>query len=169
MSAASSVPSQSVKPRERRVGERVPGDLCGTGPPRFPRDHSRGERYQCAPTAAIATRRSPERAGAPVTVGAPGSTSSIASISIRTSPMSLSRCFGSFVRQRQQEASNRHRCRSRQCRPVRLALEDLRDRVRDRVAGNATRPVTISKRTQPKAQMSVRLSTGSPRACSGLM
>ena len=32
---------------------------------------------------------------------------------------------------------------------------------------NACRPVSISKRTQPKAQTSVRLSSGSPRACSG--
>ena len=33
----------------------------------------------------------------------------------------------------------------------------------------ARRPVSISKSTQPKAQMSVRLSTALPRACSGLM
>jgi hypothetical protein len=30
-------------------------------------------------------------------------------------------------------------------------------------------PVSISCNTQPKAQMSARLSTGWPRACSGLM
>ena len=35
--------------------------------------------------------------------------------------------------------------------------------------GNATRPVSISKSTHPKAQMSARLSTLCPRACSGLM
>ena len=34
---------------------------------------------------------------------------------------------------------------------------------------NADEPVNISKSTHPKAQMSVRLSTGWPRACSGLM
>ena len=34
---------------------------------------------------------------------------------------------------------------------------------------NAGRPVSISYNTQPNAQMSVRLSTGFPRACSGLM
>ncbi len=34
---------------------------------------------------------------------------------------------------------------------------------------NALRPVSISKSTQPKDQMSVRRSTGFPRACSGLM
>ena len=34
---------------------------------------------------------------------------------------------------------------------------------------NARRPVSISKSTQPNAQMSVRRSTGLPRACSGLM
>ena len=35
--------------------------------------------------------------------------------------------------------------------------------------GNAMRPVIISNSTQPNAQMSVRLSIASPRACSGLM
>ena len=35
--------------------------------------------------------------------------------------------------------------------------------------GNGRWPVAISYRTQPNAQMSDRLSTGSPRACSGLM
>ena len=35
--------------------------------------------------------------------------------------------------------------------------------------GKARRPVSISYSTAPNAQMSVRLSTGRPRACSGLM
>ena len=35
--------------------------------------------------------------------------------------------------------------------------------------GNAGRAVNISYNTQPNAQMSVRLSTALPRACSGLM
>ena len=35
--------------------------------------------------------------------------------------------------------------------------------------GNALRPVSISNRTEPNAQISVRLSTVFPRACSGLM
>ena len=35
--------------------------------------------------------------------------------------------------------------------------------------GNARRPVSISYSTQPNAQMSVRLSTALPRACSGDM
>ena len=34
---------------------------------------------------------------------------------------------------------------------------------------NAPRPVSISYSTQPNAQTSLRLSTGFPRACSGLM
>ena len=34
---------------------------------------------------------------------------------------------------------------------------------------NGRRAVSISKRTTPKAQMSARLSTAAPRACSGLM
>ena len=33
--------------------------------------------------------------------------------------------------------------------------------------GNARLPVSISNSTQPKAQMSVRRSSGRPRACSG--
>jgi hypothetical protein len=36
-------------------------------------------------------------------------------------------------------------------------------------AANALRPLSISYSTQPNAQMSVRLSTARPRACSGLM
>ena len=40
--------------------------------------------------------------------------------------------------------------------------------VSDTVSPSNTRcPVSISKRTTPKAQMSARLSTGLPRACSG--
>ena len=34
---------------------------------------------------------------------------------------------------------------------------------------NVCAPVSISNTTHPNAQMSVRLSTGFPRACSGLM
>ena len=34
---------------------------------------------------------------------------------------------------------------------------------------NADRPVSISYNTHPNAQTSLRLSTGFPRACSGLM
>src|SRR5918993_563567 len=36
-------------------------------------------------------------------------------------------------------------------------------------AANARRPASISKSTQPNAQMSVRVSTCCPRACSGLI
>jgi len=36
-------------------------------------------------------------------------------------------------------------------------------------AAKARRPVSISKRTAPKAQMSARLSTAPARACSGAM
>ena len=42
--------------------------------------------------------------------------------------------------------------------------------VSDAVApANGDCPVSISNNTHPNAQMSVRLSTASPRACSGLM
>ena len=61
-------------------------------------------------------------------------------------------------------------CRRRKRGPVRLVGQDCRDRVRDIVArANAGRPVSTSYSTQPNAQMSVRLSTACPRACSGLM
>ena len=48
-------------------------------------------------------------------------------------------------------------------------FEDSGDRVRNVAPGKGTRPVNISYSTQPNAQTSVRLSIGSPRACSGLM
>ena len=58
---------------------------------------------------------------------------------------------------------------TRERAPVGLAFEDRRD-VSDTVApGNAMRPVSNSKSTHPNAQMSARLSTDCPRACSGLM
>ena len=83
--------------------------------------------------------------------------------------MSLTRCFGSLTRQRSSSrrigagvaagSADQSGSRSRI-----FAIES------DIVSpANATRPVNISYSTQPKAQMSVRLSTASPRACSGLM
>ena len=44
--------------------------------------------------------------------------------------------------------------------PIRLALQNRRKRVRDRLPVKGGRPVSISYSTQPNAQMSVRLSTG---------
>ena len=53
--------------------------------------------------------------------------------------------------------------------PWRIVLEDPGDGVRRRVGRERRRPVNISNSTQPNAQMSVRLSTARPRACSGLI
>ena len=68
----------------------------------------------------------------------------------------------------QQTAQGRRRV-GRQPAPVGLGLEHGGERVADGLAPNARSPVSISKTTAPKAQMSARLSTGLPRACSGLM
>ena len=68
-----------------------------------------------------------------------------------------------------QQTTDARRRRCRQRRPVGFAVEDGRDRIGDRLAREAIRPVSISYSTQPNAQMSVRLSTACPRACSGLM
>ena len=53
--------------------------------------------------------------------------------------------------------------------PVGLTFDHRGQRVGDGGAGERRRRAHISKTTQPNAQMSVRLSTGCPRACSGLM
>ena len=53
--------------------------------------------------------------------------------------------------------------------PLGFALKDRRKRVEIVPRPNASRPVSISNSTQPNAQMSARLSTDCPRACSGLM
>ena len=100
---------------------------------------------------------------------APAGTSSNASISIRTSPISRRRFFESF---------ERHRTSKRRMDAGVVAGSADQSGSRSRILAiesetvspaNAMRPVNISYRTQPKAQMSVRLSTGNPRACSGLM
>ena len=91
------------------------------------------------------------------------------SISIRTSPKSLSRRFGSLDRQRS---------RSRRIGTGVAAGRADQSGSRSRIfaiesdivlPANATCPVSISYNTHPNAQMSVRSSTGWPRACSGLM
>jgi hypothetical protein len=68
----------------------------------------------------------------------------------------------------QQEAERRRRPR-RERRPVDLRLEHSRERVGDVGPANSERPVSISCSSTPKAQMSTRLSTAPPRACSGAM
>ncbi len=94
-----------------------------------------------------------------------GATSGTASSSGMASPMSRKRCFGCFTRQR----------RRRGCTFAGMRLQSgssfsTAARMSDVVSPvNAGLPVNISYRTAPNAQMSARLSTADPRACSGLM
>ncbi len=83
---------------------------------------------------------------------------------------SCNRRVESFSQAAAQHPSKIRRRRRGQRSPVRFAFEDRRDRDRrPSCPRNAVRPVSISYSTQPNAQMSVRLSTVCPRACSGLM
>ena len=98
-----------------------------------------------------------------------GRHASASSSSIRTSPMSRQRRFGSFSRQRSST------CRKGGGVAAGSAVQSG-DRSRTDASvseivapENARRPVIISNSTQPNAQMSVDLSIGWPRACSGLM
>ncbi len=166
MAACSSVPSQSVSQANVALSRGFGGGAAGR------RACSATNAAASTITATHGSHLSQARAGAAGaarTRATPGTTSAIASISIRTSPMSRRRPFGSFVKQRS---------RSRRIGSGVVAGSADQSGSRSRILaiesgivspGNATRPVTISKSTQPNAQMSVRLSTGSPRACSGLM
>ena len=91
------------------------------------------------------------------------------STSSRASPMSRSRRFD-LSRGSGAGAADGFGRRRGQRGPVRLVFEHMPRACRVTVSpSKALRPVSISKSTQPNAQMSVRLSTGCPRACSGLM
>ena len=83
----------------------------------------------------------------------------VSSISIRASPMSRSRRFESFSRHRRSRPSMERGVAAgsaaqsgSRCRIDAIVSDTVSPR-------NATRPVSISNSTQPKAQMSVRLST----------
>ena len=90
--------------------------------------------------------------------------------STRASPMSRRRSRGSLLRQRASSSRRRGGVLGRQRAPVRLGLAGSRRSCRDTVSPwNACRPVRHSYSTQPNDQMSERLSTARPRACSGLM
>ena len=88
---------------------------------------------------------------------------------ILASPIPWSRCFESRSRQR----------RSRWRIPLGVSAGSRDQSMLSRTTAAMTsvtfspwksaRPVTISKRTTPNDQMSARLSTGLPRACSGAM
>ena len=68
-----------------------------------------------------------------------------------------------------EQRADRQRASRGQRVPIGFALQDADERVGHRVAVERRRPDSISKSTHPNAQMSVRLSTACPRACSGLM
>ena len=122
-----------------------------------------------APVAAHSSGRHLEPGRTP-SLSAPGRGSFAASsISMRATAAESSRRFGSFSRQR---CSNRRTaagvltgssCQSGSCSMILTSTSESVS------PANARCPVSISNSTQPNAQTSVRLSTASPRACSGLM
>ena len=122
--------------------------------------------------AAIVTRRC-QRAGSAMGAGADAweaSGSSWASaISSRAVPISGSRCFWSRSRHRLRSrrtecgVSDGNSAQSTSCRSTAASVSDTVWPV------NVGCPASISNSTHPKAQMSARLSTGFPRACSGDM
>ncbi len=104
--------------------------------------------------------------GAATSSGAPAM---ILSSTRRASPMSRRRCFGS--RMRQSRMSVRRRGGTASGRDVRLTsrVSTAASVSETSSASNRRRPVSISYTTTPKAQMSARLSTARPLACSGAM
>ena len=107
-------------------------------------------------------------AGGSITPVLAGSASASAS-SMRASPMSRSRLCGSFCKQRRSSArtiagavsGNASQSGSRD-KTAAMQSESVSP-------GNARRLLSSSYNTHPNDQMSVRLSKGFPRACSGLM
>lgn len=91
------------------------------------------------------------------------------SICTRASPISRKRAFGSFLRQRmsnRRSAAGVSAGNSDQSGSL-VTTATIRSVVSS--PSNARRPVSISYRTTPNAQMSARRSTTRPRACSGAM
>ena len=89
------------------------------------------------------------------------------SIASRTSPMSRMRALGSFWRQRRSTIASTGAAPDGNA-PRSGALFITSANVSDTSSPlKARRPVSISYSTAPNAQMSARLSTGFPRACSG--
>ena len=116
----------------------------------------------------VARRRSGAD-GVAVAEGSSGAPKRTSSSEMRASPMSRSRCLGSFCRQR---------CNSTRTRSGVAAGSSVQSgSARSTVASvsvtdsprNAIWPVSISYSTHPNAQMSARRSTGLPFACSGDM
>ncbi len=137
--------------------------------------HDAAPAMAIAASAAIpsATRLCEERGGAAGTVCVSSRTSvraALSSSSRRTRPICGRRFCGSFCRHRRSSV--------RTCGGV-SAGNVVQSGSRVRMCATASEivspgsnvclPVSISNRTQPNDQMSVRRSTGLPRACSGLM
>jgi hypothetical protein len=116
-------------------------------------------------SAPIMVRRVTREGAAGKDAGSPNASSS----SMRASPMSRNRLCGSFRRQRRSNDTTDDgvaagsACQSGSRSTVAAMISPS---VSPR---NAVLPVSISYRTQPNAQMSVRVSTGFPHACSGDM
>jgi len=68
-----------------------------------------------------------------------------------------------------EQPAQRRRRVGRQPIERRRILDDGRENLGTLAPAKSGSPVSISSSTAPKAQMSARLSTGRPRACSGLM
>jgi hypothetical protein len=118
-------------------------------------------------TAARIETREPRRAEPAARAGG---ASSGADSRMRASPMSRSRCCGSRSRQRATSARRDGGVSAgRRRRSISSLSTAASVSVTDRPAPNRRSPVSISYTTTPNAQMSARLSTGRPRACSGAM
>ncbi len=87
----------------------------------------------------------------------------------RRSPMSRTRSFGSFRRQRRRNVSSAEGMSGGKAVQSGSVVNTAAMVSDESPPGNGRRPVSVSNSTHPNAQMSVRLSTDRPRACSGLM
>jgi hypothetical protein len=109
------------------------------------------------------------RAGAATVVVASTCGASACSSAMRASPMSRRRSLGSRSRQRAiRRRSDGGTAGPSDCTSIgRVSTAAIVSEIVS--PSKSSLPVSISWRTAPKAQMSARLSTGRPRACSGLM
>ena len=147
---------------------RLSGGGGSTGLPNLSRTAQRKTRAVAIPSDSATSVRADQRRGAGTGAGSAG-VAIASSSSIRASAMSWSRRLASFWRQRVNRrrmlsgvaAGNRVHAGSAPTTAAKVSVTVSR--------ANAGEPVSISNSTQPKAQMSVRLSTGWPLACSGLM
>ena len=158
MSGSASVPGKSVKRVNVAFSSGLVQPLSAT---------LRGQRPNANPATTAAARatnvntRQREGWSRSCVAGASGGAGLliVSSISMRASPMSRSRRFESFSRHRRS-----NRSMERGVVAGRVAQSGSRCRISAIVSDtvsprNTRRPVSISKNTQPKAHMSVRLST----------